>query len=70
MITVGDERTADECAGEITSDLGAGTALRVATAVWRQGESGNDVIGRARAGLEQPAWQPQPAPEWPGSFRG
>ena len=68
LVTMGDDRTAEECAGEITTEIGGAAAVRLATAVWREGESGDEVIARARAALDQPAWQPQPAPGSPGSF--
>ena len=68
LIAPGDEQAADQCASEIMAALGDG-GVRVGMAVWRSGESGDDVIARARAGLAQPAWRPEPAPGWGSSYR-
>jgi HD-GYP domain-containing protein (c-di-GMP phosphodiesterase class II) len=74
LLAPGDEQAAEECAGEVTADLADGPSVRVVSAVWRQGESGDDVIARARAELAAPAWQPPPQPGspdavtfWPGA---
>jgi HD-GYP domain-containing protein (c-di-GMP phosphodiesterase class II) len=70
LLMAGDERAVDECAGEVTNELGAAAAARIATAVWRPGESGDEVIARARAALDGPTGrQAQPASGWPESFR-
>jgi diguanylate cyclase (GGDEF)-like protein len=64
LLAPGDEQLAEDCASEIANELAAGPSIRVATAVWRPGETGDDVIRRARAALAAPAWQP---PTLPGS---
>jgi len=67
LLAGGDDSTADDCAGEIATELSDGPSVRVVTAVWRPGESGDDVIARARAALSAPTWQAQTSPGWPGS---
>ncbi len=67
LLAGGDDQAADDCAAELASELADGPIVRVVTAVWRSGESGDDVIARARAALKEPAWQAQPAPGLPGS---
>ena len=51
ILSPGDERTAEECASDVTSELTAGPSVRVAVAAWRPGDSGADVVERARAAL-------------------
>ena len=43
------EREADELGEAILRELGNGTKVRLGIAVWRTGESGEDVLSRARA---------------------
>jgi HD-GYP domain-containing protein (c-di-GMP phosphodiesterase class II) len=53
-ILVRDARSAELLAAEVVSRVsaaGSGPGVRAATAVWRPGQSGADVIGEARAGL-------------------
>jgi HD-GYP domain-containing protein (c-di-GMP phosphodiesterase class II) len=66
LIAPGDDQTADDCAGEIATELGDGPSIRVVSAVWRPGETGADVIRRARGGLAAPAWRPPSSPGSPG----
>lgn len=47
----GDERAAEECASDVTSELATGPSVRVAVAAWRPGDSGPDVVARARSAL-------------------
>jgi diguanylate cyclase (GGDEF)-like protein len=61
LVVTGDDRAADECASQIASEIEEGPAVRVVTAVWRPGETGDEVIARARAALTAPIWEPQPA---------
>jgi HD-GYP domain-containing protein (c-di-GMP phosphodiesterase class II) len=69
LVAVGDEAAAEECAGEVRSELGDGPSVRVVTAVWRPSESGDDVIGRARAALStapsEAATTPGAVGAWP-----
>ena len=51
ILSPGDERSGEECASDLTSELAAGPSVRVAVAGWRPGESGADVIERARSAL-------------------
>ena len=51
LIAPGDEQTADDCAAYISSELSDGPSVRVVAATWRPGESGDDVIARARGTL-------------------
>ena len=51
IIAPGDEHAAEECANEISSALADGPAVRVVVATWRPGESGEEVIDRARSAL-------------------
>jgi diguanylate cyclase (GGDEF)-like protein len=68
LLAPGDDHTADECAGEIANELAAGPSVRVASAVWRPGETGDDVLRRARAALAAPVWE-SPSPTGPMSVR-
>jgi diguanylate cyclase (GGDEF)-like protein len=53
LVPRGDEQSAQELAGEMVSRIeGQGRRLRSAVAVWEPGDSGGDVVGRARLGLE------------------
>ena len=62
LVAPGGEQEAEECASEVATALGDGPRIRVATAVWRRGDSGDDVIARARTELGRPTWQPPAAP--------
>ena len=71
LLTPGGEEAADECATEIATELAGGPSVRVATATWGAGESGEDVIARARSALAVEATPAPPPlePERPGSLR-
>ncbi|HEX2111955.1 MAG TPA: HD domain-containing phosphohydrolase [Gaiellaceae bacterium] len=66
LLAPGDEQAADECAGEIANELAGGPRIRVATAVWRPGSTGEDVLRRARAALAAPAWEAPTSARPPG----
>ncbi|MDQ3867546.1 MAG: HD domain-containing protein, partial [Actinomycetota bacterium] len=67
LIAPGDERAGEQCANEIAAALLDGPRVHAACAVWRPGESGDDVISRARAELETPEWRPPTTPGAPGA---
>jgi diguanylate cyclase (GGDEF)-like protein len=49
-----DERGARELAARVASELGAARAVRVATAVWRPGDTGDALMRRALRRLAEP----------------
>ena len=51
LLAPADEQAAEEIATEIANDLADGPSVRIVTSVWRPGESGEDVISRARGAL-------------------
>ena len=51
ILSPGDERAAEECASDVTAELTTGPSVRVAVAAWRPGETGTDVVERARSAL-------------------
>ena len=51
IIAPGDEHAAEECASDVSSEIGDGPSVRVVVAAWRPGDSGDDVIERARSAL-------------------
>ena len=57
LVLPGGEDVAEECAAEIHGDLVEGPRIRTVAAVWQPGESGEDVIARARRALTEPAAQ-------------
>ena len=50
-----DEESTARHAADLAADAGSELSLRVASAAWRPGDSGDAVIARARADLAQPA---------------
>jgi diguanylate cyclase (GGDEF)-like protein len=53
LVPGGDQQSAQELAGELVSRIeGQGRRVRSGVAVWEPGDSGGDVVGRARLGLE------------------
>ena len=58
LIVPGDERAADACAADVGGDLAEGPSARIVAATWRPGDSGDDVISRARVALSRTVWEP------------
>ena len=51
VLAPGDERAGEECATDVASELAVGPSVRVAVGSWQPGDSGADVVERARSGL-------------------
>jgi diguanylate cyclase (GGDEF)-like protein len=49
-----DQREARELAARVTGEMGAARAVRVATAVWRPGDTGEAIVRRALRRLAEP----------------
>jgi diguanylate cyclase (GGDEF)-like protein len=65
VVLPGDEGHARECTVELEAALEPGLRARTATAVWREGDSGDDVVARAREELGSPSGASAPAaPAW------
>jgi diguanylate cyclase (GGDEF)-like protein len=61
VVTGMDDAAAQRLADEVTEDVARDLAAQVAFATWRPGEAGDDVISRARTGVQPVAGSTAPA---------
>ncbi len=62
VLVAGGEEAARDCAEALRSALDERAGVRLAHAVWRDGETGDDVVERARASLAGPSPELAPSP--------